>query len=80
MLQVAVPIWLHSLEIWEKWHTCELVGNRKSPKRQKVFCRFADERVMDFCDFCVRFIIEIEIKFELAHACPTFVNHDEVST
>jgi hypothetical protein len=42
MLQVAVLIWLHNLEIWEKRHTCELVGKRKSPKRQQVFCRFAD--------------------------------------
>jgi hypothetical protein len=42
MLQVAVPISLQNLEIWEKRHTCELVGNRKSPKRQKVFCSFAD--------------------------------------
>src|ERR1700683_1384474 len=42
MLQVVVPIWLQNLEIWEKRHTCELVGKRKSPKRQKVFCHFAD--------------------------------------
>src|ERR1700677_849713 len=44
MLQVVVPIWLQNLEIWGKQHTCELVGKRKSPKRQKVFCRFADVR------------------------------------
>ena len=43
MLQVAVPISLQNLEIWEKRHACELVGNRKSPKRQKVFCSFADD-------------------------------------
>jgi hypothetical protein len=42
MLQVVVPIWLQNLEIWEKWHTCELVGDQGSPKRQKVFCSFAD--------------------------------------
>ena len=42
MLQVAVPISLQNLEIWEKRHACELVGNQKSPKRQKVFCSFAD--------------------------------------